>query len=62
MCKKRGGEEEKMLVVAHYTPTGLHRILYRICRVVCLTFRVLTTGSSEYLMSDCLKMMKTKDH
>jgi hypothetical protein len=27
-----------------------------------LTFRVLTTGSSEYLMSDCLKMMKTKDH
>jgi hypothetical protein len=30
MCKKRGGEEEKMIVVAHYTPTGLHRILYRI--------------------------------
>jgi hypothetical protein len=28
MCKKRGGEEEK-IVVAHYTPTGLHRILYR---------------------------------
>jgi hypothetical protein len=28
--QKEGGEEEKMIVVAHYTPTGLHRILYRI--------------------------------
>jgi hypothetical protein len=28
--QKEGGEEEKMIVVALYTPTGLHRILYRI--------------------------------